>query len=127
MESATSLDVIANGLTGFGHPIRIRALVLLEHEQTPKDLHVILGEPLGVVSYHVRMLRQYGLVIESRTEPRRGAVAHYYVRTDLAVSLLRALGGLLDLPPMRGRGAFANRAELLAEWAANGNGQPIAA
>jgi hypothetical protein len=102
-------------------------LVLLETEQAPKALADTLGEPLGVTSYHVRMMVKYGLATLARTEPRRGALQHYYVRTELGNTLLRELAKSLELPPLRGRGAFANRAELLAEWAGNGNGQVAAA
>src|ERR1044072_268360 len=37
--------------------------------------------PLGVVSYHVRMLRDYDCVELVRTEPRRGALQHFYKAT----------------------------------------------
>ena len=40
-----------------------------------------LGAPLGVVSYHVRMLRDYECVELVRTEPRRGALQHFYRAT----------------------------------------------
>ena len=40
-----------------------------------------LGAPLGVVSYHVRMLRDYDCVELVRTEPRRGALQHFYKAT----------------------------------------------
>jgi len=39
---------------------------------------VELDAPLGVVSYHVRMLRDYDCVELVRTEPRRGALQHFY-------------------------------------------------
>jgi len=39
---------------------------------------VELNAPLGVVSYHVRMLRDYDCVELVRTEPRRGALQHFY-------------------------------------------------
>jgi hypothetical protein len=42
---------------------------------------VELGAPLGVVSYHVRMLRDYECVELVRTEPRRGALQHFYRAT----------------------------------------------
>jgi DNA-binding transcriptional ArsR family regulator len=113
LESATSLDVLTAGLHGLGHPLRVRALVLLEAEQTPKDLAATLGVPLGLVSYHVRALRDCGLLIESRTELRRGALAHYYRRTELADRLLEALHGLLELPRTSGERRRAD----LADWA----------
>src|SRR3954465_10737868 len=78
MESATHLEAVAAGLQGFGHPLRIRALVLLEGESSPRELAELLDAPLGVVSYHVRMLRDYGLVKCTRTAPVRGALQHYY-------------------------------------------------
>ena len=40
-----------------------------------------LDAPLGVVSYHVRMLRDYDCVELVRTEPRRGALQHFYRAT----------------------------------------------
>jgi len=39
------------------------------------------GERLGNVSYHVRILRELGLVELVRTEPRRGALEHFYRAT----------------------------------------------
>jgi len=42
---------------------------------------VELDAPLGVVSYHVRMLRDYDCVELVRTEPRRGALQHFYRAT----------------------------------------------
>ena len=40
-----------------------------------------LGVPLGVASYHIRMLRQYECVELVRTEPVRGALQHFYRAT----------------------------------------------
>src|SRR6201992_1334854 len=61
------------------HPLRPRILQRLgERVASPGDLAVELGAPLGVVSYHVRMLREYECVELVRTEPRRGALQHYY-------------------------------------------------
>jgi hypothetical protein len=36
---------------------------------------------VGNVSYHVRILREFGCVELVRTEPRRGALAHFYRAT----------------------------------------------
>jgi DNA-binding transcriptional ArsR family regulator len=117
MESALSLDALAEGLSGISHPTRIRAVVLLEFERGPKELAALLDEPLGVVSYHVRMLTQYGLVELSRTEPKRGALAHYYVRTSLADYLLDVLNGALDVPKRRRGPQGQFRRDALNEWA----------
>jgi DNA-binding transcriptional ArsR family regulator len=64
------------------HPLRARILQRLgERVASPGDLAVELGAPLGVVSYHVRMLRDYDCVELVRTEPRRGALQHFYKAT----------------------------------------------
>src|SRR3954453_8483231 len=64
------------------HPLRARILQRLgERVASPGDLAIELGAPLGVVSYHVRMLREYECVELMRTEPRRGALQHFYRAT----------------------------------------------
>jgi len=64
------------------HPLRARILQRLgEREASPGELADELGEPLGVVSYHVRMLREYHCIELLRTVPRRGALQHYYRAT----------------------------------------------
>jgi DNA-binding transcriptional ArsR family regulator len=64
------------------HPLRARILQSLgERVASPGDLALELGAPLGVVSYHVRMLRDYDCVELVRTEPVRGALQHFYRAT----------------------------------------------
>src|SRR3954454_10713188 len=64
------------------HPLRARILQRLgERTASPGDLAVELNAPLGVVSYHVRMLRDYHCVELVRTEPVRGALQHFYKAT----------------------------------------------
>jgi DNA-binding transcriptional ArsR family regulator len=64
------------------HPLRARILQRLgERVASPGDLAVELNAPLGVVSYHVRMLRDYDCIELVRTEPRRGALQHFYRAT----------------------------------------------
>src|SRR3954447_5002540 len=61
------------------HPLRAGILQRLgERVASPVDLAAELGAPLGVVSYHVRKLRDYDCVELVRTEPRRGALQHFY-------------------------------------------------
>ena len=48
---------------------------------SPSALADALGEPLGNISYHVRILRDLGCVELVRTEPRRGALEHFYRAT----------------------------------------------
>src|SRR4051812_48415979 len=64
------------------HPLRARILRRLgERVASPADLAAELGAPLGVVSYHVRMLSDYDCVELVRTEPRRGALQPFYRAT----------------------------------------------
>jgi hypothetical protein len=113
-----TLDRLAQGLNGFGHPVRVRALVLLEFEHSPSMLTEALGDtPLGVVAYHVRMLRDYGLAEEVRTEPKRGALEHFYHRTELADDLLAVLAKMLGVPKRRaGRAGTPARLKELQRW-----------
>jgi len=68
------------------HPLRARILQrLAERIASPGELAVELEAPLGVVAYHVRMLREYECVELVRTEPRRGALRHYYRATTRPV------------------------------------------
>src|SRR3954468_21739172 len=68
------------------HPLRARILERLgERVASPGELAVELDAPLGVVAYHVRMLSEYGCVELVRTEPRRGALQHFYRATARAV------------------------------------------
>jgi DNA-binding transcriptional ArsR family regulator len=63
---------------------------------TPKDLAAHLGLPLPNVSYHVNILRDAGLVEVVRTEPRRGAVAHFYRRTRKNAARIDEILALAD-------------------------------
>jgi DNA-binding transcriptional ArsR family regulator len=59
-------------------------------EKSPGEMATALGHPLGVVSYHVRMLRDYGAVELTRTEPRRGALQHFYAARKEVREMLKA-------------------------------------
>ena len=61
------------------HALRGRCwYALAERTMSPKELADDLGAPLSDVSYHVRVLRELKAIELVRTEPVRGAVAHYY-------------------------------------------------
>ena len=65
------------------HPLRQRILQRLNEGgvKSPNELSRELGDPLGNVSYHVRILRELECVELVRTEQRRGALEHYYRAT----------------------------------------------
>jgi DNA-binding transcriptional ArsR family regulator len=61
------------------HPLRVQLLSALnEGVASPNELAKKLDEPLTNVSYHVRMLHDLGCIELVETEPRRGALEHYY-------------------------------------------------
>jgi DNA-binding transcriptional ArsR family regulator len=81
-ESGTTESRLAKALA---HPLRARILQRLdERVASPAEIAIELGAPLGVVAYHVRRLRDYGCVELVRTEPRRGALQHFYKATARA-------------------------------------------
>jgi DNA-binding transcriptional ArsR family regulator len=66
-------------MKALSHPLRLRMLTLLNQKvASPSELAQELDEPLGNVSYHMRFLADLKMVRLVRTEPRRGAVEHYY-------------------------------------------------
>lgn len=63
------------------HPIRLA--VIEKMSAAPKDwspnlLSRELDIPLSDLAYHVKRLRDAGLLVLVRTRPRRGAVEHFY-------------------------------------------------
>jgi len=55
-------------------------LATVAGEVSPNEMSKALGEGLSQISYHVKVLRDDcdGIIEETRTEPRRGAVEHFY-------------------------------------------------
>src|SRR3954452_24762224 len=66
-------------LRAISHPLRHRLLGMLDgRTASPNMLARELGLPLGRVSYHIRLLADLGAIELVRTEPRRGALEHFY-------------------------------------------------
>jgi DNA-binding transcriptional ArsR family regulator len=67
-------------IKALAHPLRWRIVeTLVERgEASPVALARLFDQPLATVSHHTRVLRDLGCIELSRTEPRRGAVEHYY-------------------------------------------------
>jgi DNA-binding transcriptional ArsR family regulator len=71
--------VEGNLVKALSHPLRARALAILnEQVASPKQISVVLGKPVGNVSYHVIRLRELGCVEMVKTRQRRGATEHFY-------------------------------------------------
>jgi DNA-binding transcriptional ArsR family regulator len=85
-QTKTSPEGITQQLAkALAHPLRVRILTSLHKGiSSPNQLARELGEPLGNVSYHVKTLLEYDCVELVKTEPRRGAVEHFYRATERA-------------------------------------------
>ncbi len=77
---ASSDAVDASALKALGHPLRMRILTFISErsEASPVEMSRALDQPLATISHHTRVLRDSGYIELSRTEPRRGAIEHYY-------------------------------------------------
>jgi DNA-binding transcriptional ArsR family regulator len=62
------------------HPLRrdVLEFIVERGEASPNEAATALGASLGTVSYHVHILRDLECVELVRTEPRRGALEHFY-------------------------------------------------
>jgi DNA-binding transcriptional ArsR family regulator len=68
-----------------GHPVRNDALSILnERVASPNEIAKELGEHVGHVSYHIKVLKECECIELVDTAPRRGAVEHYYRATARA-------------------------------------------
>jgi DNA-binding transcriptional ArsR family regulator len=85
-QTRTSPEGITQQLAkALAHPLRVRILTSLHKGvSSPNQLSQELGEPLGNVSYHVKTLLEFECVELVKTEPRRGAVEHFYRATERA-------------------------------------------
>jgi DNA-binding transcriptional ArsR family regulator len=69
---------------GLAHPLRVRILMTLAGgTASPSEIADDLGERLGNVSYHMRVLAELECIDLIETRPVRGATEHYYkVRSE---------------------------------------------
>src|SRR6478735_1253060 len=78
-----------------GHPLRWRLLTdLARTDRTVRDLTGLVDEPQNLVSYHLRKLRDAGLVT-SRRSSADGRDAFYRADLTRLQSMLSATGGAL--------------------------------
>jgi DNA-binding transcriptional ArsR family regulator len=81
------LDETTRMAKAMAHPLRGKILMHLSNHGTasPADLSRVLEDPIGNVSYHVRMLLDLDCVELVDTRQRRGAVEHFYRATRRAI------------------------------------------
>lgn len=83
-------------MRGMSHPLRYQLLTHLnDREWSPRELADYLAEGLSQVSYHVKVLLEYGLIELTRTEPVRGSTQHFYRATERTMI---SLGMAKDIP-----------------------------
>lgn len=72
-------------MKALNHPVRVKALaVMAERTASPSEIARLLDSELSIVSYHVRVLEEFGLIELVEEEPVRGSVAHFYRAVDPA-------------------------------------------
>lgn len=77
--AGTRVEVDPRLIKAIAHPLRHRILLALgEGVASPKQIAGELGEPLGRVGHHVRVLKRIGAIELVETRQRRGAVEHFY-------------------------------------------------
>jgi predicted ArsR family transcriptional regulator len=73
----------AKRLSALAHPIRLEVLTMAESVPlSASEAAIALGEPLGTVAYHFRVLHTAGLIELVSTERRRGSVESFYQATN---------------------------------------------
>lgn len=82
-KSATPEVVDQQLIKALAHPVRAQALSILnERVASPNEIAKELDQGVGHVSYHINVLKQCECIELVGTEPRRGAVEHYYRATS---------------------------------------------
>ena len=73
-------ETVANIAKMLSHPYRVQIIraALAQGELAPVDFAEASGIALGNVSFHCRTLEKVGGLELVRTEPRRGALKHWY-------------------------------------------------
>lgn len=78
-KSAPKLPPPYQLMKALGHPLRLEILAILADDvASPTEMARQLNERVGNVCYHVNVLRDYGLVVDDKEVPRRGAVEHFF-------------------------------------------------
>ena len=121
-------------IKALAHPLRADILAVLnERVASPNELAKGFGEGLSQVSYHVKVLHECECLELVKTEPRRGAVEHYYrataraflsdgdwerlpevARSGLSASLVR--GAVEDAMAALREGTFEARSDRHVSW-----------
>ncbi|MFL5901317.1 MAG: ArsR/SmtB family transcription factor [Solirubrobacterales bacterium] len=73
-------------MKALSHKERVEILsILSEREASPNELSEIIKVGLSKTAYHVKVLKDFDLIELVRTEPRRGALEHFYRAKQRAI------------------------------------------
>lgn len=101
-------------LKAISHPLRHRLLSMLDgRTASPNELARELGMPLGRVSYHIRLLADLGAIELVDTQPRRGALEHFY---RAVTSAWFGEGDWARLPRSARRGILGHNLQQIFDW-----------
>lgn len=96
-------DGLARIFATLGHPLRLQLLSQFnDRSMSPTELaeRSGAGVSLGVVAYHVRILRDAGLLELDQLEPVRGSAEHFYRLTDCGHAVRELLHHARSRPPL---------------------------
>jgi ArsR family transcriptional regulator len=93
---AVDLDQLAGQLKVLAEPRRLRILhLLMEGVQCNCELGDALGMPPNLISHHLRVLREAGLVDVAR-DPNDARWIYYSINREALAGLTRTFGALFD-------------------------------
>lgn len=97
--SKAQLELTGEQLKAIADPTRVKILYALRDggERSPTQMALEHGMPLGRLAYHVRLMRETGVIEETRWEPVRGAVERFYKLTPTGFEWVYCLG--MAAPP----------------------------
>jgi DNA-binding transcriptional ArsR family regulator len=73
-------------MKALSHKERVEVLsILSEREASPNELSEVVKASLSKIAYHVKVLKDFDLIELVRTEPRRGAIEHFYRAKQRAI------------------------------------------
>jgi len=110
-------------LKALAHPTRVRIVAMLsERRASPVEMSEKLGETLGTVAYHVRTLRNLGVIKLVSTRQRRGAIEHIYEAAEPMRFSDEAWGSVSPIGKQRQIGALLQQAGEYAAGSAAAGG-----
>jgi DNA-binding transcriptional ArsR family regulator len=80
------------------HPTAVAIVRVLDAEPgiSPKSIAERIGKPVGVVSYHVRMLAKKRVIKLVDLQTRRGALEHFYALSSHPRPAITPQGEVVD-------------------------------